>query len=248
MALGPAAASPRSAGAATRVCAAARRATAAVGAAATARRTPPTESLRGHRDDGVALHVEIDEPDSSRPAPAPSARPTVVFTHGYCPQHAVLGPPAPGAERLRLRVVRWDQRGHGRSGAAPRAAPSTSSAATSPRHRGDRRGAGGARRALDGRHDLMSLAEQHPDVVRDRVVGPRCVATSAGGAEMTELGLGTTVGRVHRLVRARGPHPAARHAGAVVGAAPVGRDLEDLIDRALRFASPVAPPRPLRAT
>lgn len=59
-------------------------------------------------DDGVALHVERD------PGPRHDERPTVVFTHGFTGatstwdhQHEAL--------RGRVPVVRWDQRGHGRS-------------------------------------------------------------------------------------------------------------------------------------
>jgi pimeloyl-ACP methyl ester carboxylesterase len=66
-----------------------------------------TRELTVTADDGVALHVELDE--------APNAEVTVVFCHGYLLslegwlfQRAALAG--------RARLVLWDQRGHGRSG------------------------------------------------------------------------------------------------------------------------------------
>ncbi len=106
-------------------------------------------------DDGVALHVEVDEvaPYASRPAAADDA--TVVFVHGYALnldcwhfQRAFL--------RGKRRLVFYDQRSHGRSGR------STPGHATIDQlghdlarvlDAGGTRGAGRPRRPLDGRDE-----------------------------------------------------------------------------------------------
>ena len=68
---------------------------------------PPTRPLTVTADDGVELHVEIQD--------APDASLTVVFCHGY-----LLNSTSWDVQRTMLagkvRVVLWDQRGHGRSG------------------------------------------------------------------------------------------------------------------------------------
>ena len=67
--------------------------------------------------DGVALHVEVDEPRSGVALDEHGLpRPTVVMSHGYC-----LTSECWVFQRRYLRwaghrVVVWDQRGHGRSG------------------------------------------------------------------------------------------------------------------------------------
>src|SRR6266545_8376153 len=67
-------------------------------------------------DDGVPLHVEIDEPPAAGKKPGRGAPPplTIIFCHGYTLnqdcwhfQRAGLG---------QHRLVFWDQRDHGRSG------------------------------------------------------------------------------------------------------------------------------------
>lgn len=58
-------------------------------------------------DDGVQLHVEVEGP--------PRAPVTVVFVHGFAARGAAFDPQW-AALRGRARLVRFDQRGHGRSG------------------------------------------------------------------------------------------------------------------------------------
>ena len=98
-----------------------------------------------------------------------------------------------------FRVVAYDQRGHGQSGqpalenctvaqlgrdlAAVMDATCTSGPVVLVGH-------------SMGGMTVMSYAGQHPDIVRDRVLAVALIATSPGGAEMTEFGLGTTVGKV----------------------------------------------------
>ena len=130
-------------------------------------------------DDGVALHVEVDEADGGVAA----GTPTLVFVHGYILdldcwhfQRAAL--------RGRYRMVFYDQRSHGRSGRSD-AAHSTI----------DQLGRDlGAVLAHDvatgpvvlighsmGGMSMMAFAEQFPEVVAERVVGAAFLATSSGG-------------------------------------------------------------------
>ena len=180
-------------------------------------------------------------PTRSQPAAgatSPGARPTVVLVARLRLVDAVLGAPAPGADPRRLP---------GRQLGPARPRP-VGPAGPRELHRRAQLGrdlaavidatcterAGRARRALDGRHDVMSLAGQHPDLVRDRVLAVALVATSPGGAELTEFGLGATRraassarsgrGVLSRLSRhagpsarcADGPRRAGRRRAAVV--------------------------------
>jgi pimeloyl-ACP methyl ester carboxylesterase len=170
-------------------------------------RSPPTTVVA---DDGVPLHVEIDEPD------VPGEL-TVVFCHGYALtldcwhfQRKHL--------RGRVRTVLYDQRSHGRSGRSSRANATI-----------DQLGSD-LRRVLDevvpdgpvvlvghsmGGMAVVALVEQHPDLVGDRVVGAVLASTTAGGLDpatvllpLLPAGLGSrplhtavaTLARGHRMV------------------------------------------------
>lgn len=144
-------------------------------------------------DDGVPLHVEIDEVDPaqaaagrgahrSRTAGAP-AEVTVVFVHGYAltldSWHYQRA-----AYRGLVRTVFYDQRSHGRSGR------STKEHATIEQLGRD------LLRVLDeivpegpvvlvghsmGGMTIIALAEEHPELFGDRVVGVGLIGTTAGG-------------------------------------------------------------------
>src|SRR5665811_2640742 len=68
--------------------------------------------------DGVELHVEIDEPEG-RPAATPNGVPvpTVVFCHGYTLSLRSWVFQRRALKAAGYRVVLWDHRGHGKSGA-----------------------------------------------------------------------------------------------------------------------------------
>src|SRR4051812_7922835 len=68
---------------------------------------PPPGSRTVRTDDGVDLHVEFDGPEQ--------AELTVVFSHGFTARLAEFDVHR-AALRDRVRLVFWDQRGHGRSG------------------------------------------------------------------------------------------------------------------------------------
>ena len=72
-------------------------------------------------DDGVALHVEIDAPDTSSLSRRHLAgrTPTVVLCHGFAPDDECWVLQRRALSSSGYRVVLWDQRGHGRSGRPP---------------------------------------------------------------------------------------------------------------------------------
>ncbi|MEV4424893.1 alpha/beta fold hydrolase [Streptomyces sp. R-07] len=176
--------------------------------------TGPYGGLRGApgralADDGTVLHYEVDEVDEAEPDTASAGRlrrlfgrkepapVTVVFSHGYCLsqdswhfQRAAL--------RGLVRTVHWDQRSHGRSGhgvsqGGPDGVPVSI----------DRLGRD-LKAVLDaaapegplvlvghsmGGMTVMALAEQYPELIRDRVVGVALVGTSAGNLGEVSYGL-----------------------------------------------------------
>lgn len=158
--------------------------------------------LEVEAEDGVVLHGEAHGPEQ--------AAGTVVLLHGYqlsqrlwARQVAALR-----AARPDLRVVTYDHRGHGRS------THGTAERATLGQLGRDLRTVLGA--ATDGPvvlagHSMggmtvMALAEQFPELVRERVAGAGLLATSAGGLAENDFG-------VHRAV-ARLAHTAVPRANA----------------------------------
>ncbi|MGQ5648920.1 alpha/beta fold hydrolase [Streptomyces sp. EKR5.2] len=181
--------------------------------------TGPYGTLRGapgkaYADDGTALYYEVDdiEPEGGtvprrrrlfgRKAPAPV---TVVFSHGYCLnqdswhfQRAAL--------RGVVRTVHWDQRSHGRSARGMAQAEGT-------RVTIDQLGRD-LKAVIDaaapegplvlvghsmGGMTVMALADQYPELIRDRVVGVALVGTSSG--RLGEVNFGLPVAGVNAVRR-----------------------------------------------
>ncbi|MYW68323.1 alpha/beta fold hydrolase [Streptomyces sp. SID8379] len=182
----------------------------------------PYGSLRGvpgraYAADGTELYFEVDEPEPDsgggtggrrrrlfgRKTPAPV---TVVFSHGYC-----LNQDSWHFQRAALRgVVRcvyWDQRSHGRSGRGVEQVEHGRPVSI------DTLG-GDLKAVIDaaapegpvvlvghsmGGMTVMALADQHPDLVRDRVVGVALVGTSSG--KLGEVNYGLPVAGVNAVRR-----------------------------------------------
>ncbi|MGL5818456.1 MAG: alpha/beta fold hydrolase [Phycicoccus sp.] len=205
----------------------------------------PTEAFTVDADDGMTLHVEID-------APAPDARqrpqlagrpPTVVLVHGFAltAQSWVLQRRA--LRHSGFRVVTYDQRGHGRSG-RPDLASCTVEQLARDLDAVLRATCPSGPVALVGHSmggmTVMSWAGRHPDVVRERVLAVALVSTSPGGKEVTELGLGSTVGR---FVGAFGPvllTRLSRHATPLAALRRAGKGVQDVVVRRWAFDSPVS--------
>ncbi|WP_053754115.1 alpha/beta fold hydrolase [Streptomyces sp. MMG1533] len=185
--------------------------------------TGPYGSLRGlpgkaYADDGTELYYEVDDvdPDTAaaslgprrrrlfgRKAPAPV---TVVFSHGYCLsqdswhfQRAAL--------RGVVRTVHWDQRSHGRS--ARGVAQIQDGVPVSIEQLGRDLKAVIDAAAPDGPivlvgHSMggmtvMALADQYPELIRDRVVAVALVGTSSG--RLGEVNFGLPVAGVNAVRR-----------------------------------------------
>jgi pimeloyl-ACP methyl ester carboxylesterase len=183
-------------------------------------------------DDGTPLHVEIDDCDSPV---------TVVFCHGYSLnldcwhfQREHL--------RGRVRAVYYDQRSHGRSGKSPIGHATV-----------DQLGKD-LLTVLDGvvpdgpvvlvGHSMggmtiVALAEQHPELFGDRVVGAALISTTAGGLDPSRILLPMVPawagsGAVHRGVAAL-----ARGHRAVDGLRRAGRSVALVATDQLAFGDDV---------
>jgi pimeloyl-ACP methyl ester carboxylesterase len=182
----------------------------------------PYGSLRGtpgkaRADDGTELYYEVDDVDPEavpplsprrrrlfgRKAPAPV---TVVFSHGYCLnqdswhfQRAAL--------RGVVRTVHWDQRSHGRS--ARGVAQVQDGVPVDIEQLGR-----DLKAVIDaavpegpivlvghsmGGMTIMALADQFPELIRDRVVATAFVGTSSG--RLGEVNFGLPVAGVNAVRR-----------------------------------------------
>ncbi|MEU9283326.1 alpha/beta hydrolase [Streptomyces sp. NPDC048275] len=172
--------------------------------------TGPYGSLRGtpgkaYADDGTELYYEVDDIEQDvtftprrrrlfgRKAPAPV---TVVFSHGYCLnqdswhfQRAAL--------RGVVRTVHWDQRSHGRSGRGAAQVQDGTPVSIDQLGRD-------LKAVIDaavpegpivlvghsmGGMTVMALADEFPDLVRERVVAVALVGTSSGRLGEVNFGL-----------------------------------------------------------
>jgi pimeloyl-ACP methyl ester carboxylesterase len=200
----------------------------------------PDKELVVVADDGVPLHVEIDEP---APEAARDDFPTVVFSHGYTLSLKSWVLQRKALTAAGYRVVLWDQRSHGQSERAPEES-CTIDQLGQDLHRVIEEAVPDGQLVLVGHSmggmTVMAMAELFPEVVRERTVAAAFVATSAGGQNMMTLGFGQMVGRfLGRL----GPRFLARLGSRqqlVATARRLGRDVEDLIVDHYSFASPVS--------
>ena len=189
-------------------------------------------------DDGVPLHVEEVGPEK---APL-----TVVFCHGYSLQLASWHYQRKAlAEEGLGKLVFWDQRSHGRSGrgAAERA--------TIDQLGSDLRAvveacAPTGKVVLVGHSmggmTIMALADRHPELFGDRVVGVALVATSPGKLAEVTFGLPalfTGVGRraIPYLTRGMRGRPEVFERGRRLGT-----DVAYLATRRGAFGSKDVPP------
>lgn len=189
--------------------------------------TGPYGSLRGTpgravADDGTELYYEVDEAEPAAPADATGSGPgphrrrrlfgrkapapvTVVFSHGYC-----LGQDSWHFQRAALRglvrTVHWDQRSHGHS---ERGRAQADGVALGIDQLGRDLKAVIDAAVPEGRivlvgHSMggmtvMALADQYPDLIRDRVAAVAFVGTSSG--RLGEVNFGLPVAGVRAVRR-----------------------------------------------
>jgi pimeloyl-ACP methyl ester carboxylesterase len=190
-------------------------------------------------DDGIPLHVEIDEPDG----PVSPGRPTVVFCHGFClsSRSWVLQRRALADEGY--RVVAWDQRSHGRSSEAPAESCTIEQLGRDLRAVIESTSPEGPLVLIGhsmGGMTIMSLADQYPDLVRARVVAAAFVGTSGGGQPMITLGFGPMVGRLLGRVGPGVLGRLGRYQERLNALRPLGRGVEDTFVARWSFDSPMS--------
>lgn len=167
-------------------------------------------------DDGVRLHVEVDEVDESHPGNGhrlfrrgPGTPPvTVVFVHGYC-LNLDCWHFQRAAYRNLVRTVYFDQRSHGRSGRSDREHATIDQLGRDLKMVIDTVAPDGPVVLVGhsmGGMSIVALVEQHPDLVGDRVVGIGLISTTAGGLDPSRILLPMLPARLsgplsHRAVR-----------------------------------------------
>ncbi len=150
-------------------------------------------------NDGLVLHVEIDEPKGWKAG----KKPTVVLVHGF-----VLNLSSWIHQRRELveegyRVVSYDQRNHGRSEVGDLEHCTIDQLGRDLRAVIDATTPEGELVLVGhsmGGMTIMSLAGRYRDFTRDRVAGAALVATSAGGDSLVHVGLGKSFDRIISLL------------------------------------------------
>ncbi|MBZ5739701.1 alpha/beta fold hydrolase [Nocardioides mangrovi] len=146
-------------------------------------------------DDGTPLHVEVDE------VPAPTTRKgrrtpplTVVFVHGYALEldcwHFQREHFRGEHSRGHVRTVFYDQRSHGRSGRSPLGNATIDQLGHDLLSVLDAVAPEGPVVLVGhsmGGMTIVALAEQHPELFGDRVVGAALISTTAGGLEPSRI-------------------------------------------------------------
>jgi pimeloyl-ACP methyl ester carboxylesterase len=189
-------------------------------------------------EDGVPLHVEVDELEAPAPkgrgrrTPAPPL--TVVFAHGYA-LNLDCWHFQRAAYRGLVRTVFYDQRSHGRSGRSHEDNATIDQLGRDLLAVLDAVASEGPVVVIGhsmGGMTIVALAEQYPELFGDRIVGVGLVSTTAGGLEPSKILLPLLPaklggGIIHRGVRtlARGHRTVdgLRRAGAAI--ASVATDL-----------------------
>ena len=188
-------------------------------------------------DDGTRLYAEIDEPAGHQ------ARPTVVFSHGFCLAAGSWIHQRRALVDAGYRCVLWDQRGHGRSGSGAVEQCTIDQLgrdlarvieATTPE--GPLVLVGHSM----GGMTVMSFGDQFAEEVARRVRAVVFVATSPGGQGLLSLGFGRVFGGALTRFGPRLLSGIAARPGLWQRTRTFGRDVESLFVQRFSFASPVS--------
>ncbi|GAB2631382.1 alpha/beta fold hydrolase [Kribbella swartbergensis] len=219
----------------------------------------PFGSLRGTphvftADDGVELYVEVDElKRSRRPAPPkrrfgkklplPPEDLTVIFAHGYG-----LNMDCWHFERRDLAgigtMVFYDQRSHGRSGRSAKKNVSIDQLGRDLYGILEQFAPTGPVILIGhsmGGMSIMALAEQHPELFGDRVIGVGLCSTSAGGLDRVPIALPGRAGMLIRALATPTVAALARIPDVVERSRKAGTDISYLLTRKYSFGSEVPP-------
>ncbi|GHG00250.1 alpha/beta fold hydrolase [Streptomyces hydrogenans] len=142
--------------------------------------------------DGARVVDEAGEAGGTGAAEGSGEAPvTVVFSHGFCLSQDSWHYQRE-ALRGRVRTVFWDQRGHGRSARGPEEPVTIDRLGRDLKAVIDAAAPEGPLVLVGhsmGGMTVMALADRHPELIRDRVVGVALIGTSAGRLEEVSYGL-----------------------------------------------------------
>jgi pimeloyl-ACP methyl ester carboxylesterase len=192
-------------------------------------------------DDGVDLHVEVDEYAGPKARGKAAPELTLVFVHGYSltldSWHFQRA-----AYRGRIRTVFYDQRSHGRSGRS------------TPGHATIEQLGRDLKTVLDtvapagpvvvvghsmGGMTILALAEEYPELFGDRIVGLGLISTTAGGLEPHRVLLPLLPATVGGQLALRLVALLARGHRAIDGVRRVGRSIALVATDELAFGDEV---------
>jgi pimeloyl-ACP methyl ester carboxylesterase len=186
--------------------------------------------------DGVPLHVEVDDGDHE-------AAVTVVFCHGLA-----LDMGSWHYQRRDLgdlgRLVFWDQRGHGESGHGSAAHMTIDQLGRDLASVLEATAPTGPLVLIGhsmGGMTIMALADQHPELFDERVIGVALVSTSPGKLAGMGLGVPGAAGRALFKVAPRALTALNRRPDVVIRGLSVGADLMFVLTKHYSFATDVSP-------
>jgi pimeloyl-ACP methyl ester carboxylesterase len=214
----------------------------------------PFGTLRGDplvvtASDGIALYTEVDEPRGAdgRAVRDDEIRPTLLFTHGFClPQDCWHYQRAEFSGSHRM--VFWDQRGHGRSDRSPRDRSGRGKPVTVEQLGEDLYAVLEATCPQGpvvlighsmGGMTMMALADRHPELFGERIVGAALMSTSGGRFEDVVFGLPRPGAKLLHRTTPTLLDLLARQAGLVERGRALGGDLGLVLTRRYAFGSEV---------
>ena len=200
-------------------------------------------------EDGVALHVEVDELE---PAETPKARRgrsraeeapplTVVFAHGFA-LNLDCWHFQRAAYRGLVRTVFYDQRSHGRSGRSGDDNATIDQLGLDLLAVLDAVAPEGPVVVVGhsmGGMTIVALAEQHPELFGDRIVGVGLVSTTAGGLQPSKILLPMIPARLSGGVAHRAVRTLARGHRLVDGFRRAGRAFAQVVTDEFAFGDEV---------
>lgn len=191
-------------------------------------------------DDAVRLHVEVE--DIGTPG---RNDPTVVFSHGYA---LTMDSWHFQRQQLRrepgrsLRLVFWDQRGHGRSASGRPGSSTIDQLGSDLSEVIDAVAPSGPLILIGhsmGGMTVMSLAHRRPELFAERVRAVGLVSTSAGGLDDVDFGI-TGLGRLVQRFAPSTVKALTRTPRLVERGRRIVSDLETVLVRRYSYASPVS--------
>jgi pimeloyl-ACP methyl ester carboxylesterase len=188
-------------------------------------------------EDGVPLHVEVDEPGTG------GSPLTIVFIHGYA-LNLDCWHFQRAAFRGLVRTVFYDQRSHGRSGRGAVAEGTVDQLGRDLKGVLDAVVPDGPVVLVGhsmGGMTIVALAEQYPELFGDKVAGVALISTTAGGLDPARLIFPMVPSRLSAGITGSTIRTLARGHRAVDGVRRLGRSIATVVTDAYAFGDEVPP-------